>query len=271
MTSSHRRRSLILWVLAIIITLGSVAYQRATGPTHPVRGKVKIGEEVLAYKLIRSQEVTSDAMMQFHILDPLVTGEMRWKRYRSNDDWTTQPLERQGDFLVARIPRQPAAGKVIYEITIIDGVGQRFLLCEEPVIIRFKGPVPKAILLPHILFMFSAMLVSTRAGLEAITKGGKAYMFAVWTACLLFLGGIIFGPIVQNYAFGEYWTGWPFGHDLTDNKTALALLLWLIALWRGRRHRHGRGWIITASVVQLLVYLIPHSVLGSELDYTKME
>ena len=29
-------------------------------------------------------------------------------------------------------------------------------------------------------------------------------------------------------------------------------------------------WIVLAAVVQFIVYLIPHRVLGSELDYTKM-
>ena len=40
----------------------------------------------------------------------------------------------------------------------------------------------------------------------------------------LFLGGMLLGPIVQNFAFGDYWTGIPFGWDLTDNKTLLAAI-----------------------------------------------
>ncbi len=57
---------------------------------------------------------------------------------------------------------------------------------------------------------------------------------------LLVLGGFLLGPIVQKYAFGAFWTGWPFGEDLTDNKTAVAVLAWLprvtlLALWGSRR------------------------------------
>ena len=87
---------------------------------------------------------------------------------------------------------------------------------------------------------------------------------------MLLVGGLIFGPIVQKYAFGAYWTGWPFGHDLTDTKTGIAMIFWLIALWRGRNHAKGHIWMIIAALITLLIYLIPHSVLGSELDYTKM-
>jgi len=32
---------------------------------------------------------------------------------------------------------------------------------------------------------------------------------------------------VQHYAFGQLWTGVPFGWDLTDNKTLLAALAWV--------------------------------------------
>ena len=45
------------------------------------------------------------------------------------------------------------------------------------------------------------------------------------------LGGMLLGPFVQKYAFGEFWTGWPNGHDLTDNKTLIMWLVWAAALY----------------------------------------
>ena len=270
MTSSPRNRSIIVWVLAIVITLASVVYQRMTGPTHPVRGDVTIGGEVIKFKLLRSHETTADAEMRIKIGDPGVTGELIWKRYKSDDEWMTRAMVRQGDELVTRIPKQPSAGKVIYRIVFTDAGGHTYQASDEPVIMRFKGVVPKAILIPHIILMFSAMLVSTRAGLEALTRGPCVFKQALYAAVFLFLGGMILGPLVQKFAFGAYWTGWPFGHDLTDNKTAFALLFWIIALWRTHKDpEKGRIWVVIAAVVQLLVYLIPHSVLGSEIDYTK--
>jgi len=38
-----------------------------------------------------------------------------------------------------------------------------------------------------------------------------------------------------------------------------------------RKNRENRLWPAIATVVMLAVYLIPHSVLGSELDYTELE
>ena len=37
------KRSLVLWIVAIAVTLTAAAWQRRTGPTYPVRGTVSLG------------------------------------------------------------------------------------------------------------------------------------------------------------------------------------------------------------------------------------
>jgi hypothetical protein len=86
----------------------------------------------------------------------------------------------------------------------------------------------------------------------------------------LILGGFWFGPVMQKYAFGAYWTGWPFGHDLTDNKMLAAIIAWGFALWRLRKNPNATKAVLVAVGVLIVVFLIPHSVLGSEIDYTKL-
>lgn len=260
----------LLWFLTIFITLSSVIYQRLTGPTHPLRGQVQIKDSSFKYRFLRNYDTTDDAPVKIIIPNQKIKGEMQWKRYKSHDEWTIVTLERSGDTLKTWLPKQPAAGKVIYWITLRDESGKRYPLSPEPVILRFKDPVPAVILIPHVIIMFVSMLLGVRAGLEALVNGKNAYRFTFWATGLLFIGGLILGPLVQKYAFGAFWTGWPFGYDLTDNKTLFSFILWSIALWVGRKKDKGRIWIIIAAVVQLLIYLIPHSVLGSELDYTEI-
>jgi hypothetical protein len=89
------------------------------------------------------------------------------------------------------------------------------------------------------------------------------------TVIFLAIGGLVLGPIVQKYAFDAYWTGWPFGHDLTDNKSLVAFIFWVIALVVLFRTRENRTWPVVAAIVTFIVFLIPHSMLGSEIDYTK--
>ena len=114
--------------------------------------------------------------------------------------------------------------------------------------------------------MFVAMLFSTLAGLMALVKLPSYKQYAFWTLILLAAGGMILGPVVQLYAFGELWTGVPFGWDLTDNKTLIAFVFWVIAFIMNRK-KERPAYTILAAVVLLLVYSIPHSMFGSELNY----
>ncbi len=264
-------KTFLLWFIAVILTLSSAVYQRLTGPTYPVRGSVEVNDTEISYKLLRSHYTTADAVMKIVLQGADMEGEITWRRYKSNDPWFTDELSQKGDTLIIVIPKQPSAGKVMYKISLIDDSGRRYELAEEPVIIRFKDPVPIYVLIPHIIAMFGSMLLSTRTGLEAIFRNRNTYRLTLWTIGFLFVGGLILGPIVQKFAFGAFWTGWPLGTDLTDTKTAVALLFWLIAMWRLRRQSGGRVFTIIAALVTLITFLIPHSVLGSEIDYTEIE
>ena len=85
-------------------------------------------------------------------------------------------------------------------------------------------------------------------------------------ACLL-VGGLILGPVIQHYAFGQAWTGIPLGWDLTDNKTLFAIIAWIIALYANSKNNKPK-YTLAAAIVLLLIYSIPHSMFGSELDYS---
>lgn len=273
-----KTRSWLLWVVAFLVTAGMAVYQRVTGPTYPVRGTVVVGGPETAlenatevvFKLPRSHGGEGDAEIRLLVPDTTVTGRMEFRRYLSQDDWSEQRLARRDDYLVARIPHQPPAGKVMYRLFLGKGGASSTPLTSEPVIIRFKGAVPGLVLIAHILGMVGVMLLSARAGLEALFKGSQAYRLTLWTIGFLLVGGLVLGPVVQKYAFGTFWMGWPLGHDLTDNKAAVAMLFWLLAFWRIRKNRASYGWVIVASVISLIIWLTPHSLLGSELDYTKM-
>jgi hypothetical protein len=259
-----------LWIFAIVLTLIFVVYQRLTGPTHPIRGSVELNDFKIKYKLIRSSEGQTDALIKVKVPSDDITGVLSYKRYKTDDEWTEVAMKPEEGILAGYLPGQPPAGKLAYRIELSQS-GQTVELTEEPVIIRFKGVVSKIILWPHILFMFTAMLMSTRTGLEALVKGRRTLLYAWITLITLGIGGLILGPAIQWQAFGDWWTGWPFGQDLTDNKTAVSFIFWVIAVIRLRKHPEKPTWAIVAAVVLLAVYLIPHSVLGSEFDYAAGE
>lgn len=259
-----KTKSFLLWLLAFVITVASAVYQKSTGPTYPIKGSLEVSGISYEYKQIRSHGGESDAPISI-IMPESMNGQVSYKRFRTNDTWQTIPMVRNGEHLTAYLPHQPPAGKLEYTITLSDGVND-YQLSESPVVIRFKGAVPAGVLIPHILFMFIAMLVSTRTGIEAIAKGSRTLRYTTITLVSLLIGGLILGPIVQNYAFGAYWTGWPMGGDWTDNKTIIAFLFWIVAFVFLRRKPQNRLWPLVATLVLFAVYMIPHSMGGSELD-----
>lgn len=264
------KRTIIFWILALLITLGSVVYQRATGPTYPIKGKINLENKEIKYSLHRSHGGTTNHTVEIKTDDPKVEGFVTWKRYKTNDDWTKIRMTYEDGTLSAELPHQPPAGKLQYQV-IVQAGDKTFTLPEkDSAIIRFKGDVPTFILIIHVFAMFAGMLFSTRAAIETFTKETSLKFLTLCTLGFITVGGMILGPIVQKYAFDAYWTGWPLGTDLTDNKTAVAFIAWIFAAISVYKFKNPKRWILAAAIITLAVYLIPHSMFGSELDYSKL-
>ncbi len=280
-------KSTLYWILAIIITLTAAYYQRKTGPTYPRQLDITTNGNEYKLKLTRSIELSDRHFVKLAILDSTVEARLFYKRFQVDEPYNIVDFKYEehpvNSFIMNRIfnineekgffadvPAQPPAGKIEYYFEIIDFNGSNTYFKNEPIVIRFKGAVPSKILTPHILIMFIAMLLSTLAGLMAIGKHKSYRKWGIWTFIFLIIGGMILGPLVQYHAFGEAWTGIPLGWDLTDNKTLIAVIFWTIAVF-GNRKKKRPGLTILASIILLLVYSIPHSMFGSELDYESGE
>ena len=261
----------LLWLLAFIITISTAVYQRLTGPTYPISGTIELASQEIKYKLSRSHGGEDDHELKIKINDPDIYGSVYYKRFKTDDEWTKIPFEMKNGELVTYLPHQPPAGKLEYFVELNYKSEIKKFPKENSVVIRFKGDVPPFILIPHIIAMFMSMLLSNRTGLEFFNNGKNLKKLTYWTIGTLLIGGFIFGPLTQEYAFGELWTGFPYGHDLTDNKTLIALIGWLIALYMYGKSKLPKSWALFASVLLLVVYLIPHSVLGSELNYNELD
>jgi len=248
-----------------------MVYQRRTGPTYPVSGRAELSGLTIAYTLARTHGGDADHPVAITVPETSATGVLEWRRHKTNDPWTNVRMARRDSMLEAVLPHQPPAGKLEYRVILRAADAEAVLPAEGKTVIRFKGHVPMAVVIAHVFAVFMAMLLSTRAGLESLRKEPRLVGLTVSTLAVLALGGLILGPVMQKLAFGAYWTGWPFGHDLTDNKTLVALIGWVAALVALRRSRFPRRWVLGASIVLFLVYLIPHSLLGSEIDYAKVD
>lgn len=260
----------LYWFLAVVITLGAAVYQRMTGPTYPAGGAAVIDGTTLSYKLPRSAENSRDAEVKLKAPEGF-QGYLTYRRLKTDDPWSVVPLVRRDGELVGLLPKQPAASKLAYRVLLRGAASPVSITGGRQVVLRFKNPVSTWLLVPHVIVLFTGMLFSVAAGLAALDRKKNPRPYVVWTLALLFLGGFIFGPLIQKQAFGMYWSGFPAGKDLTDTKTLVSFLFWVAAYLAGRKGKPARGSVLAASVLTLITYFIPHSVLGSELDYTRFK
>ncbi len=252
-------------------------YQERTGPTKEFTGSFEVEGQEFDYAVIRSGNTDQDAPITVPDPGDGTTAEVFYKRYPTNDGFTGIPMESVAGDLQAMLPAQPAAGKLEYYVVLTTPDGElRIPEGDETLIMRFKDPVPLYFLVPHVICMFIALLVGVRTALGAVFYPQGVKGLAWTTLVLMTAGGMILGPIVQKHAFGAYWTGFPFGYDLTDNKTLIMWMVWVVVVLVLWKRGSPRDWMVravmfVAAAVMLAVYVIPHSLRGSELDYDEMQ
>ncbi|MDY0199871.1 MAG: hypothetical protein RBR40_02665 [Tenuifilaceae bacterium] len=265
------KRVLYLWIAAVIITGSAFVFQRYTGPTYPKKVSVQIDDTTtLGLTLPRSGNVNEEVRIEMPPISWDWSARLYHRPYPTDTEWVLNPpFWPEGDKFVSYLPKvAQKAAKLEYYIEIENSFeGKTIILpTDEPVVIRYKGAVPAWALLPHILLMSIALLLSSLTGLLGAVGKPSFRLWGVITISTILLGGLVFGPIVQKFAFGEFWTGFPLGFDLTDNKTLIMFVVWAIACianWKKER----RMVTVAASVITLAIYLIPHSLRGSEFSY----
>lgn len=256
----------LIWIFSFVLTLCTATYQRMTGPTYPQKVETKIGSTDYRFRLPRTHGGKDDMGITLNLADASVSGIVIFRRYPTNEPWDTVQMARKGEQLTAALPAQPPAGKLQYRIVLNNPQSSRLLPESGTVIARFKGKVPAWVLIPHILFVFTAMLFSSIAGIYAAFGIDRYRLYGILTVSFLIIGGFVLGPVIQKFAFGQYWTGFPFGEDLTDNKVLFSFIVWLVAI-AGNLRKDRKILVIIAAFSYLAITLIPHSMFGSEFDY----
>jgi hypothetical protein len=264
------KTNLILWIVAVLITVISIFYQNTTGPTYPQKGKIVFNGKQIDYKFDRSALINTECPVKIYTNDSLIKGVLVWKRYNTVDEELSRPMRYENGYLVSELEKQnKMAEKLQYFVMLISNNPNYqnveklgYVPDKNGVVIRFRGDVPFMIIILHIIFIFAFELLSLKTGMEFFRKEPKYKKYTFWTIGLAIVGGFILGPLVQFYAFGEYWTGVPFGFDLTDNKMLIAFIAWIAALIAIYKSKKPGYWILGAAIVTIGIFLIPHSVLS---------
>jgi len=191
-------------------------------------------------------------------------------------------LHRDNNTLFAYIPDLGKGKRLSYAITVWPGDGTKVRLPRDPdknFLIRYKGKVSTLAIVLHVAFMFGAFFAMFMAFLGALRilrrlEGKRGTVKAArWALVLSFIGGWPLGFILNYQTFGPLWEGYPFGYDITDNKTQLMFIFWLASLllvWgsfigkgeeKDRLGGRAFAWaIIVSFFVSLALFLLPHSI-----------
>jgi hypothetical protein len=182
----------------------------------------------------------------------------------------------------AVLPQRDKGERLSYSLSILrDGVETARIPEDEGsfILVKYKGRVAPAVLIPHVAFMFGAFFFMVQGfwSAVAILRGTEGKSGAVsnarWALICSFIGGWPLGFLLNQQAFGVIWEGFPFGYDITDNKTQVMFVFWLVSLllvrgsFLGRGERHdilgARGFalaVIVSFAVSILLFIVPHSL-----------
>ncbi|MCX7974910.1 MAG: hypothetical protein N3B16_10495 [Candidatus Aminicenantes bacterium] len=252
-------KKLLFWILALIITLGTAVYQKITGPIKYIEGKAYFDTLEIPYKLPRFHETSSDCPIQLVVPDENILAYVEYRPYNSDDLWTRSAFKRKGDLITTYISPLPKSNIIEYRLVLFDN--DRDLEISIPkygfVVMHWHHPVPTPFLILHNTILFFGLFLALLTGLEATVRSGRPWRLACLATLFLFLGGLVLRSIVEKYSSGIWWSGFPVGDDLFDNKMFLTFLGWLTLLSFKLRGEIARGWFIAASLFTLGVFLIP--------------
>ena len=99
-----------LWIAALLLTLVSARWQRTSGPTYPLSGRVCLGGTEAEYVLERTHAGPGDHEVHIGGFPAGVTGTVEWKPRGSQAPWTVVPMLREGTRSSPPCPTSRPAG-----------------------------------------------------------------------------------------------------------------------------------------------------------------
>jgi hypothetical protein len=175
---------------------------------------------------------------------------VRWISPPSSEIQARGMVEIKKGVFEACLPNFNKGTRLNYWITAATVEGMKVRVPQDPGrfgVLKYKGEASKLVIVAHVVFMFGAfffMVMSFLAAIE-ILRGREDKKNAVRAARLVlacsFIGAWPLGLLLNYQTFGTLWQGFPFGHDITDNKTQFIFILWLVSLLFARGSFVGRG------------------------------
>ena len=269
----------------ILITLLIFVVARRMSKNRPSEIEVAFGDVHIAHSTVFEHVGPGQPEIILNVTPPVEIDAVVRYRTPGEDVFETVGMSEISEGIwAARLPGKEKGSRIEYGFRIsyeeVSEAGTSIVSSKTGnYLIKYKGEVSVTVLVLHILCMFAAFffLVEALLGAFMMLFMGEEKEFTVaqvrWVLLFTFLGGWPLGFVLNWQRFGPIWEGFPFGYDITDNKTQLIVIFWIIvaamswksfACRRTGRDAVGPGVfavsVIIASILSLALYLVPHSL-----------
>jgi hypothetical protein len=209
--------------------------------------------------LPRSHKGMNDCSLEIPTNDKTLSARLFFKKYPTDDEYVSIPFIRNENMLTTLLPYQHPNEQLAYYLEFTQSNGKVVYVAKEnPVVIQFKGEVPNWLRIAHASAMSLALFFSILLGFMTWLKVKIKYVKVYLPTILLFIGGLLLGPMVKFYTSGEYWTGIPIHYSFTESLTLLAFIAWLTAFYINKKRDNSIS-IYVALIVTLTIFFFPHS------------
>lgn len=278
MSNKGKSAGIIIIILTFLVFCGFIAMMIAP------REKVAESGDL---KMIHTEEtdatVDQDFLVMVRVIYPGDIDSLKVKlRYYRESEFHILSMENLSgtEYYGVMVPGYSIGQRTYYYLEADDASGQRVVLPEgatddfrteyDYFKIRFEGKASFILLLLHIVLMIAAIFYLIHALYYAMyflqTDEKSLHMVrSVNTGILaFFITGFPIGWIIEKQVIGNYWEGIPFGWDITDSKTLIILLLWVVFILLQRRGvitlKGYARWVIINTIITILLFLLPHSL-----------
>jgi hypothetical protein len=268
----------IRYILALVLTVLLLAFARRMSTRHQQEFTSSVDGITLSHNTVTESFGENPVVMVKATSTENIRGTVYYSKQVGGPDYNTVDMVPTTDGLTASLNPLPKGEKYFYHIEVFKGNTKLAAIPPKgDQFIKFKGHISPIILIPHIGFMFATIFFGLLAVFTSVDiargKGDikRSVLFVLLTFIPAFIGGIPLGIAVSAQTFGgSGWGGWPLGSDITDTKTEILLLFWLITIilsWKGlsgRKMTISNGFysflVILSFVVTFITFLIPHSI-----------
>ncbi len=267
----------------ILITLVIFVVARRVSRNRSSEVEWTMEDVTLAHRSVYEQMVPGRPEIVLRVSPPVELDAAVIYRFAGREAFDTVGMtEVSSGVWSARLPSAEKGDRVEYGFRVARaGSPPGGAVAASPVLhlLKYKGEVSTTVLVLHILCMFAAFffIVQALIGAGAMLVKGEEREFTVaqtrWVLLFAFLGGVPLGFVLNHQRFGTLWEAFPFGTDVTDNKTQVIIIIWILVAamsWKSfmcrRTGRDAAGHatfaaaVIAASILSLVLYLVPHSL-----------